>query len=113
MAREAAWLTAEKQGLAAVLLQSHQWAFSRPLIASAQPGHSKRLLCQNLFACGFPVLAHGTEQDPKLSYANAAALQLWETRWDELIGMPHGSPHRTANERSAATPWARPNASMP
>ena len=71
MAREAAWLTADKQALAAVLLQSHQRAFSRPLIASAQPGYSKRLLCQNLFACGFPVLAHGTEQDPKLSYANA------------------------------------------
>ena len=88
MAREAAWLTADKQGLAAVLLQSHQRAFSRPLIASAQPGQSIRLLCQNLFACGFPVLAHGTEQDPSLSYANAAALQLWDSHWDGLIGMP-------------------------
>ena len=78
MAYEAAGLTAEKQGLAKMLLQSHQRAFSRPLIAAAQPGHPKRLLCQNLFACGFPVLAHGTEQDPKLSYANAAALQLWD-----------------------------------
>ena len=74
MASEAAWLTADKQALAAVLLQSHQRAFSRPLIASAQPGHSRRLLCQNLFACGFPVLAHGTEQDPALSYANACLL---------------------------------------
>ena len=74
MAHEAAWLTAEKQGLAAVLLQSHKRTFSRPLIASAQTGQSKRLLCQSLFACGFPVLAHGTEQDPELSYANAVAL---------------------------------------
>ena len=88
MAHEAAWLTADKQKLVGALLESHQRAFSRPLIGSAQPGQAKRLLCQNLFACGFPVLAHGTEQDPKLSYANAAALQLWETRWDELIGMP-------------------------
>ena len=64
MAHEAAWLTADKQGLTGLLLQSHQRAFSRPLIASAQPGQPKRLLCQNLFACGFPVLAHGTEQDP-------------------------------------------------
>ena len=79
MGLEAAWLTAEKQVLAALLLQSHQRAISRPLIASAQPCHSKRLLCQNLFACGFPVLAHGTGEEPKLSYANAAALQLWET----------------------------------
>ena len=46
MAHEAAWLTADKQALAAVLLQSHQRAFSRPLIASAQPGQSKRLHCQ-------------------------------------------------------------------
>ena len=83
MASEAAWLSSEKQGLAGVLLQSHQRAFNRPLIAAAQPGRSKRLLCQELFACGFPVLAHGTEKDPKLSYANAAALQLWETNWDD------------------------------
>ena len=90
MACEATWLTADKQELAGLLLQSHQRAFNRPLIAAAQPGrsNSKRLLCQELFACGFPVLAHGTENDPKLSYANAAALQLWETHWDELIGMP-------------------------
>ena len=76
MASEAAWLSNDKQGLAELLLQSHQQAFSRPLISTHQPGHSKRLICQNLFACGFPVLAHGTEQDPELSYANAAALQL-------------------------------------
>ena len=90
MAHEAAWLTAEKQALAGLLLQSHQRAFSRPLIASAQPSRSdsKRLLCQNLFACGFPVLAHGSGDDPRLIYANAAALLLWETRWNQLIGMP-------------------------
>ena len=55
MACEAAWLTSEKQGLAGVLLQSHQRAICRPLIAAAQPGRSRRLLCQELFACGFPV----------------------------------------------------------
>ena len=109
MAREAAWLTADKQGLAAVLLQSHQRAFSRPLIASAQPGQSKRLLCQSLFACGFPVLAHGTEQDPKLSYAKAAALQLWDTRWNELIGMPSRltAPNSARGERSNALEQAK------
>ena len=88
MADDSAWLTTETQALAERLLQSHQRAFGRPLIAAAQPGLSKRVLCQELFACNFPVLAHGTEDDPKLSYANAAALQLWETDWDELIGMP-------------------------
>lgn len=104
MANEAAWLTAQQQGLAGLLLQAHQRAFSRPLIAAAQSGRSKRLACQELFACGFPVLAHGTGQDPKLSYANAAALQLWETRWDELIGMPSRltAPETERAERSSA-----------
>ena len=60
MASEAAWLSNDKQGLAELLLQSHQRAFAQPLIADAQPGHSKQLLCQNLFTCDFPVLAHGT-----------------------------------------------------
>ena len=109
MAREAAWLTAEKQGLAAVLLQSHQRAFSRPLIASAQPGQPKRLLCQNLFACGFPVLAHGTAQDPALSYANAAALLLWDSDWNVLIGMPSRltAPDSERAERSSALGQAK------
>ena len=109
MAREAAWLTADKQGLAAVLLQSHQRAFSRTLIASPQPGHSRRLLCQNLFACGFPVLAHGPEQDPALSYANAAALQLWDSHWDGLIGMPSRltAPDSERAERSSALGQAK------
>ena len=71
MASETAWLTTEKQELVGVLLESHQRAFSRPLIATHQPEHSKQLICQNLFACGFPVLAHGAEKDPDLSYANA------------------------------------------
>ena len=109
MASEAAWLTAEKQALAAVLLQSHQRAFARPLIATAQPGRSRRLQCQELFACGFPVLAHSTEQDPKLSYANAAALQLWDSRWDELIGMPSRltAPNSERGERRNALGQAK------
>ena len=111
MAHEAAWLSSDKQELAGLLLHAHQRGFSRPLIAAAQPSRSnaKRLLCQNLFACGFPVLAHGTGQDPKLSYANAAALQLWETRWDELIGMPSRltAPNSERAERSNALGQAK------
>jgi hypothetical protein len=109
MASEAAWLTAEKQGLAGVLLHSHQRAFGRALIPAAQPDRSRRLLCQELFACGFPVLAHGTENDPRLSYANAAALQLWETHWDELIGMPSRltAPETERAERSNALGQAK------
>ena len=104
MADDAAWLTAETQALAAMLLHSYQPGFGRPLIAATQPAPSQRVLCQELFTCGFPVLAHGTEDDPKLSYANAAALQLWETHWDELIGMPSRltAPETERAERSSA-----------
>ena len=82
MASEAAWLTTNKQELAGVLLESHQRAFSWPLIATHQPGHSKRLICQNLFACGFPVLAHGTEQDPELVMPT-----LWPCSCEKHAGM--------------------------
>ena len=101
---EAPWLTGEKRGLVTLLLSSHQRAFGRPLMACERSRQSMRLACQELFACGFPVLAHGTGEDPKLSYANAAALQLWETRWDELIGMPSRltAPDSERAERSSA-----------
>ena len=84
----APWLRNRSLVLAELLLASHLKAFSQPLVEEAPPEQSRLCRCQSLFACGFPVLAHGAEDDPKLSYANAAALQLWETSWDELIGMP-------------------------
>ena len=101
---DAPWLSAEKRGLVTLLLSSHQRAFGRPLIPSARAGQSMRLCCQDLFACGFPVLAHGTGSDPTLSYANAAALQLWETNWDDLIGMPSRltAPETERAERRSA-----------
>ena len=100
----AAWLTTEQMGLMALLLQSHQEVFHRSLLPSNGEEPSLRLRCQELFACGFPVLAHGTEQDPQLSYANAAALQLWDSHWDELIGMPSRltAPNSERAERSSA-----------
>ena len=99
-----AWLSKEQQGLAALLLQSHQRAFGHLMLASSQPTTSLRLRCQELFACGFPVLAHGTGQDPRLSYANAAALQVWETDWTGLIGMPSRltAPESERQERRQA-----------
>ena len=52
-----------------------------------RPQTLPRLKAQKLFSCGFPVLAYGGGSDPTLSYANAAALQLWETTWADLIGL--------------------------
>ena len=101
---DAPWLSDEKRGLVNLLLNSHQRAFGCPLIADARAGQSMRLTCQELFVCGFPVLAHGTGSDPTLSYANAAALQLWETSWDDLIGMPSKltAPETEQAERRSA-----------
>ena len=97
------WLKADQLALVAKLLQSHQWAFQRPLIASARQ-QPLRLSCQELFACGFPVLAHDGGPEPKLTYANAAALGLWDAPWDELVGLPSRLTAPTAEqaERSLA-----------
>ena len=109
MAHNTPCVTADKQELRAVLQPTHQRAYSRPLNASAQPGQAKRLLCQTLFACGCPGLAHGTEQDPALRYANAAALQLGDSHWDGLIGMPSRltAPDSERAERSSALGQAK------
>jgi len=74
----APWLTPGKRQLAEQLLNSHQQAFGRPLAASAQ----------ELFSADLVVLAHDGSSDPCLTYANAAALQLWERPWSAMVGMP-------------------------
>jgi hypothetical protein len=43
---------------------------------------------QALFAAPFIVVSHGTQPDPILNYGNRAALDLWETTWDQLTQMP-------------------------
>lgn len=85
---EAPWLTAERLGLTALLLDSHRRAFGRPLVAADRPGRSRRLAAQELFAGGEVVLAHGGGRDPRLIYASAAALRLWRRPWGEMVGMP-------------------------
>lgn len=82
------WLTPERLGLTALLLESHRRAFGRPLLAADRPGGSRRLAAQELFAGGEVVLAHDGGRDPKLIYANSAALRLWRRPWGEMVGMP-------------------------
>ena len=103
------WLGNQTLVLAELLLASHLEAFSQPLVAET-PGEQSRLCrCQKLFRCGFPVLAHGTGDDPRLTYANAAALQLWETNWEALIGLPSRStaPEEEQRERRSALGQAK------
>jgi len=85
----APWLEPPQRQLAACILQSHQASFERPLLASGDPEHQ----AQELFACPTVLLAHdgsnpGSDPGPRLIYANAAALQLWERPWRELVGLP-------------------------
>lgn len=43
---------------------------------------------RRLYAAPFAVLSHGTESDPVLNYANATALELWETTLETLLTTP-------------------------
>lgn len=101
---ETPWLSSEKQRLVNLLLTSHQTAFGRPLLACERQQSSQRLISQELFAAEQPVLAHDGGDDPKLSYANATALQLWRRCWAEMIGMPSRltAPPCEQNERATA-----------
>jgi len=74
----APWLTPGKRQLAELILRSHAQAFGRALAPSAQ----------ELFSADLVVLAHDGSSDPCLTYANAAALQLWERPWGAMVGMP-------------------------
>lgn len=85
---DAPWLTPERLGLTALLLESHRRAFGRPLLAGHGPGRSRRLAAQELFAGAEVVLAHGGGRDPQLIYANGAALRLWRRPWGAMVGMP-------------------------
>jgi hypothetical protein len=103
------WLGADQQTLVARLLLSHQRAFQTSLIAAAPPKASLRLSCQELFACGFPVLAHDGSPEPTLTYANAAALRLWDAPWNDLVGLPSRltAPTTEQAERSLALSKAK------
>ncbi|MCP9772818.1 MEKHLA domain-containing protein [Synechococcus sp. Tobar12-5m-g] len=83
---EAPWLSPAAVGLAVELLQSHRSLFGRPLIACRSP--DPRQLAQELFNAPTVVLAHDGGADPRLIYANAAALRLWRRPWSAMVGMP-------------------------
>ena len=81
------WLNDDSQGRVELLLSSYRRAFGAPLLASERPVLADACL-PGTVCRGFPVLAHGSGSDPALTYANAAALQLWKRPWNEMVGMP-------------------------
>ena len=111
---EAPWLSLATQGLVTLLLRSHQRAFGQPLLACDRSGNARRLICQELFAADMAVLAHdGAALDagegPRLTYANAAALRLWQRPWSAMVGMPsrRTAPESERRERAQALSTAQ------
>ena len=83
-AAEAPWLSPQLLGLTALLLESHQRLFQRPLVRST----GIRLSAQELFVLDQVVLCHDGSEDPRFLYANRAALQLFSRNWEQMVGMP-------------------------
>ena len=87
-AGEAPWLSAAACEVADRILESHLRAFGRPLLAGCGPQRDARQAAQELFAAPTVVLAHDGAADPRLIYANRAALLLWRRTWVTMVGLP-------------------------
>lgn len=95
------WLAEAGLETAGLILRAHWQTWGRPLLAlpaDAPP----RLRAQELFAAERVVLAHDGDADPRLIYANRAALRLWRRDWRGMVGMP---------SRLTAEPAERPGRS--
>lgn len=68
-----------------LLLDSFRRWLGRDLIARAGTAEEQARV---LFFAPVVVVSHGTEADPILNYGNRAALDLWETTWEELTRTP-------------------------
>lgn len=80
LARHPEWLERT-----AWLLDSYRrWVGAELIARGSTPDDEAR----RLYEAPRVVVAHGTEADPILCYANAAALRLWEAELDALLAMP-------------------------
>lgn len=84
---EPPWLDERGLRIAASILAGHQRLFGRPLLAGSDTWPARQA-AQELFASMPVVLAHDGGADPRLIYANAAALRLWDRPWASMVGMP-------------------------
>jgi PAS domain-containing protein len=79
------WAAPELVRHAVRLLDSHRHWTGRELVTRGRTAWED---ARRLWDAPVVVVSHGTEADPKINYANRAALALWETTWGELIGVP-------------------------
>lgn len=84
---ESPWLSDGGLRIAATILRSHQSLFGRPLLVGSDTWPARQA-AQELFTATPVVLAHDGGADPRLIYANAAALCLWDRPWACMVGMP-------------------------
>lgn len=81
----APWTEPDWQKHTQLLLDSYRHWLGTDLIERTGIPQDEAL---RLFESSWVVVAHGTEDDPRLNYANREALALWETDLTTLIGMP-------------------------
>ncbi len=79
------WLSAETIRHAQRLLDSYRHWTGKDLIPRSEDAETD---ARALFHAPFVVASHGSEGDPLLDYGNAQALALWESEWEQFIGMP-------------------------
>jgi hypothetical protein len=94
------WARPEWVAQATLLIESFTRVVGRDIV---DPEGSPIARAQRLYRAPFVVVSHGTEDDPILSYGNAAALALWEMEADRFIRTPSrltAEPvHRAERER--------------
>lgn len=107
---EPPWLEPAALDMVARILTSHHIAFGRPLLAGIHPLKDLRRVAQEVFAADQAVLAHNGAADPRLIYANARALQLWQRPWTEMIGLPSRLTAEPAERHARAQALAKARA---
>ncbi len=94
--------TSDSLDLVLALLASHRRLLGVDLLPEV-PDESADQTAARRYAAPFVVLAHDYSPDPRFTYANLAAQQLFERRWDEFVGLPSRlsaeAPAREERER--------------
>jgi hypothetical protein len=85
MADDSTIRSSEWTARSGVILDSYRRLLGRDLIG-AEESPARR--AEMLWNAAFVVVAHGTQEDPILNYANRAAVTLWETDLATLLRTP-------------------------
>jgi MEKHLA domain len=79
------WANSAVMDWSQLLLNSFQHWTGRELLERAgDPAYQAHAL----FLSPFIVISHGMEEDPIINYGNQAAIELWETTWEDLARTP-------------------------